>query len=154
QRNEAGWYAGFLDSELDTGKMAANWQNLRNFDKPLLIVIDYVETRQEAFLDLLKASLQHPNDKPVRMLLLARDGGEWWDTLPGRNCDCEAFLGGYDTSGPFRLSALYTKEDNRQAAYNRALQAFSSALEVPAPEIVPDLSGEHFERPLFIQMSA
>ena len=35
-----------------------------------------------------------------------------------------------------------------------ALHAFAKALDVPAPDIIPDLLGEHFGRPLYIQMAA
>jgi glycosyltransferase involved in cell wall biosynthesis len=154
QRLMSGWYAGFLDSDLEANRMTAIWQALRHLNQPLLIVIDYAETRQIAFLALLKASLQTPLKQPVRMLLLARDAGEWWDNLPSRDSQCEALLSGYATTGPFRLPPLYTAEPDRRAAYNKALDAFAQALGGSAPAIVPDLFGEHFERPLYVQMAA
>ena len=128
--------------------MDARWESLRKLNQSLLIVVDYAETRQAAFLALLRASLQKPAEQPVRMLLLARDGGEWWDNLPSRDPQCEALLSGYATSGPFQLPALYAAEQDRQAAYRKAIEAFAQALKVDAPDTVPDLLGEHFERPL------
>jgi hypothetical protein len=80
QRRASGWYAGFLDSKLEANRMTISWQALRNLNQPLLIVVDYAETRQTAFLSLLRASLQNPGNQPMRMLLLARDGGEWWES--------------------------------------------------------------------------
>ncbi|MFL6216205.1 MAG: glycosyltransferase family 4 protein [Blastocatellia bacterium] len=154
QRREASWHAGLLDSSLEVNRMSASWQALRKLDQPLLIVVDYAETRQAAFLALLKAALQNPATQPVRMLLLARDGGEWWDNLPGRDRDCEALLSGYATTGPFRLPALYAAEQHRREAYKKALRAFASTLGVSAPDMVPDLIGDHFERPLYVQMAA
>jgi glycosyltransferase involved in cell wall biosynthesis len=154
QRLTSGWHAGFLDSDLENNRMTVSWQNLRKRDQPLLIVIDYAETRQAAFLALLKASLQIPIEQPVRMLLLARDSGEWWDNLPSKDHQCEALLSGHATSGPFQLPALYSAEPDRQKAYNKALHAFAQALSVPAPSIIPVLLGEHFERPLYVQMAA
>jgi hypothetical protein len=154
QRRASGWYAGFLDSKLEANRMTTSWQALRNLNQPLLIVIDYAETRQTAFLLLLRASLQNPGSQPARMLLLARDGGEWWDNLPSRDPHCEALLSGYATSGPFRLPALYAAEQDRQEAYRKALNASAQTLGVSAPAIVPDLLGEHFERPLYVQMAA
>jgi tetratricopeptide (TPR) repeat protein len=153
-RLRSDWYAGFLDSDLEANRMTATWQALRKLNKPLLIVVDYAETRQTAFLALLKASLQNPLDKPVRMLLLARDAGEWWDNLPSRDRQCEALLSGHATSGPFRLPALYAAEPDRREAYSKALRAFAGTLGANAPDIVPNLIGEHFERPLYIQMAA
>lgn len=154
QRLALGWCAGFLDSNLEANRMTASWQALRNLDRSLLIVIDYAETRQLPFLSLLKAALQNSSNQPVRILLLARDGGEWWDNLPSKNTQCEALLSGYATTGPFRLKALYPAEHDRREAYSKALNAFAKALGVNAPDIIPDLLGEHFGRPLYIQMGA
>ncbi len=153
-RQASGWYTGFLDSSLEANRMTTTWQALHKLNQPLLIVIDYAETRQTAFLALLKASLQNPASQPVRMLLLARDGGEWWDNLPSKDPLCEALLSGYATTGPFPLPALYEAGPDRQAAYRKALHAFGKTLEVPAPDITPDLLGDHFERPLYVQMAA
>jgi tetratricopeptide (TPR) repeat protein/glycosyltransferase involved in cell wall biosynthesis len=154
QRLASGWFAGFLDSDLEVNRLAAGWQTLRNYNQPILIVIDYAETRQTPFLTLLKAALQNPSAHPVRMLLLARDGGEWWDKLPGKDSFCESFLSGYATSGPFRLPPLYVAEHDRREAFGKALRAFAGTLGVDAPGIVPSLLGEHFERPLYVQMAA
>ena len=154
QRLASNWDAGFLDSDIEVNRMPASWQALRNLNQPLLIVIDYAETRQTPFLALLKAALQNPGNQPVRMLLLARDGGEWWDNLPSRDRQCEPLLSGHATSGPFRLPALYEAELDRREAYNKALRVFARTLGVSAPEIVPDLLGKHFERPLYVQMAA
>lgn len=154
QRQVRGWHTGFLDSALEANRMIAIWQALHKLNQPLLIVIDYAETRQPAFLALLKAVLHNPSNQPVRMLLLARDGGEWWDNLPSKDRDCEALLSGYATTGPFRLPALYAAENDRREAYTKALHAFAKTLGVKAPDIIPDLVGEHFERPLYVQMAA
>jgi glycosyltransferase involved in cell wall biosynthesis len=149
-----GWHAGFLDTDLEPNKMGGVWQDLRKHNKPLLIVLDYAETRQTALLALLKAALQNSGEQPLRMLLLARDAGEWWDNLPSKDRQCEALLSGHATSGPFRLPPLYEAEPDRRAAYSKALNAFARALGVNATDIVPDLIGEHFERPLYVQMAA
>lgn len=154
QRLASGWHAGLLDNDLEAKDMAATWQTLKNLNQPLLIVIDYAETRQTDLLALLKTMLQTPGVQPVRLLLLARDGGEWWDNLPGKDKVCESFLGGYAASGPYHLSELHTEIQDRRQAYQLALQAFALALGVPAPDVVPELAGEHFGRPLYLQMAA
>ncbi len=134
--------------------MATNWQILRNFNLPLLIIIDYAETRQTTLLALIRAILQTPVDQTVRILLLARDGGEWWDNLPSKDHQCEPLLSGYATSGPFRLSGLHATAPDRNQAYRQALHAYAQAFGVTAPDMVPELAGEHFERPLYVQMLA
>lgn len=133
QRLAKNWQAGFLDNDCKPDMIVSAWQQLRDLSHPLLIVIDYAETRQVVLLSLLKAMLQNPCDKPVRVLLLARNGGEWWDNLPGQDADCESLLSGYATSGPFRLPHLYLADQDRGEAYQRALHAFAKTLDVTAP---------------------
>ncbi|BCS55434.1 tetratricopeptide repeat protein [Geobacter sp. SVR] len=150
QRLSVGWVAGFLDTTLDIPSI---WQTLKNCHKSLLIVIDYAETRQTALLALIRAMLKAPNDHSVRLLLLARAGGEWWDNLPSKDSVCENLLSSYATS-LFNLPALHSDMQGRKHAYQRALQSFAEALNVTAPDISPDLSFDYFERPLYVQMAA
>ncbi|MBU4583538.1 MAG: glycosyltransferase, partial [Proteobacteria bacterium] len=154
QRLAAGWQAGFFDIAIDAKEMATHWKTLRNFNQPILIIIDYAETRQADLLALIREVLQNPIAQTVRILLLARDGGEWWDNLPSKDNQCEPLLSGYATSGPFRLSALHTTIPDRDQAYRQALHAYAQGLGVTAPDMVPDLAAEHFERPLYVQMLA
>jgi tetratricopeptide (TPR) repeat protein/glycosyltransferase involved in cell wall biosynthesis len=154
QRIVTGWHAGFLASEFDPKSLTIAWQALRALKQPLFIVVDYAETRQDDLLFLIKAMLQSPADLPVRLLLLARDGGEWWDSLPAKNQICESLLSGYATSGPYRLPPLHKEIQDRQQAYRQALHVFAEALGVPFPDVIPELAGEHFGRPLYLQMAA
>jgi glycosyltransferase involved in cell wall biosynthesis len=149
-----GWYAGFLDTNLDPNRMKTLWTDLRSLNQPTLIVIDYAETRQIAFLSLLKSVRQNPGNEPLRILLLAREGGEWWDNLPSRDPQCEALLNGYATTGPFKLAALYVDQNERQTAFQKALYAFAEILSVEPTEVIPQLAGDQFQRPLFVQMAA
>lgn len=154
RRRDAGWFAGFLESRLEANSMHAVWESLRRRGRPLLVVIDYAETRQEVLLALLREAVQNPSDEPLRMLLLARDGGEWWDDLPGKDEVCEGLLSGRATSGPFRLPPLYREEADRLEAYGISLDRFAQKLEATAPDMIPDLRGDYFERPLYVQMAA
>ncbi|MEQ1837437.1 MAG: tetratricopeptide repeat protein [Candidatus Nitrotoga sp.] len=154
QRITSGWYAGFMDGDLATKDLADGWKALKALKQPLLIVIDYAETRQDSLLALLRAMLQLPADQLVRLLLLARDGGEWWDNLPGKDKTCESLLAGYATSGPYHLLPLHADMQDRRHAYVQALNAFAEALGVHAPDVIPELAGEHFGHPLYLQMAA
>jgi|CXWL01.1.fsa_nt_gi glycosyltransferase involved in cell wall biosynthesis len=154
QRLGLNWYVGFLDKELEAKDMLSAWSMLRNLNLPLLIVIDYAETLQIPMLSLIKAMLQNQSTQPVRLLLLARDSGEWWKNLPGKNKECESFLMNEATSKPHCLPELYLGIQERQQAYKAALKAFSETLQVPAPKVIPELSGEHFSIPLYLQMAA
>ncbi|SJZ57139.1 Glycosyltransferase involved in cell wall bisynthesis [Trichlorobacter thiogenes] len=154
QRAANGWHTGFLDALLEPREMKQAWEQLHAFDMPVLAVIDYAETRQPVLLALVKAILQQPGKHPIRILLLARDGGEWWDNLPSKDPHCEALLSGYATTGPYTLLPLHPEEEGRRHAYRQALSAFADALGVRVPEVTPELSGEHFGRPLYLQMAA
>lgn len=154
QRATNGWHTGFLDAQLEPREMKRAWEQLYAFDMPVLVVIDYAETRQPVLLALVKAILQQPGKHPVRILLLARDGGEWWDNLPSKDPHCEALLSGYATTGPYTLLPLHPEEEGRRHAYRQALSAFADVLGVGVPEVTPELAGEHFGRPLYLQMAA
>jgi hypothetical protein len=154
QLRQHGWHSGFLDSSLAANQISSLWRDLRALNQQMFIVVDYAETRQKAFLSLLKVTLQYPPYKAVRLLLLARNGGEWWDLLQSTNSDCEALLNGPATTGPFALSPLYEQQQDRQQAFSSALSAFAETLQVQTPQIVPELTGNQFARPLFVQMGA
>jgi len=154
QRQAAGWCCGFLDKDHAAKDMALFWDGLLQQQQAVLVVLDYAETRQTVLLALVKALLQNPSPHPVRLLLLARGGGEWWDNLPGKDADCETLLASYATSGPYQLSALYLDASSRYPAYQQALQAYAEALGRPATQYIPDLTGEHFAKPLYLQMAA
>jgi glycosyltransferase involved in cell wall biosynthesis len=154
QLRREGWHSGFLDSNMETNRMPLLWRDLTKLDQPILIVVDYAETRQEAFLSLLEAALQNSPPRAIRMLLLARNGGEWWDNLSSTNSSCEGLLSGPATKGPFPLPPLYAGQLDRQQAFSYALTAFSEVLHVDNLGIVPELEGDQFQRPLFVQMAA
>lgn len=154
QRKAAGWQAGLLESELTVNEIKDIWLQLSKKNQPILIVIDYAETRQNSLLTLIKTVLDSPAQYPVRLLLLARDGGEWWDNLAAKDSRCESLLSGYATSGPYVLPPLYREAAQRQIAYQQALGAFAETLNVIPPKISPNLTADYFGRPLYLQMAA
>lgn len=148
------WHTGFIKNDLEVSEIPDIWIKLTKSNEHLLIVIDYAETRQLIILALLKAALESKSSKKIRILLLARDGGEWWETLPTKDKDCEDFLDGFGTSGPYYLKPLYESEIDRINGYKNSLKAFAQALMIEVPNVLPDLTSDHFKRPLYIQMSA
>ncbi len=149
----SGWNAGFLPKDLKVDEVLKIRDALLIDANPSLIVIDYAETRTDDLLALIKL-LSDSEKQKTGILLLARDGGEWWDNLPAQNSDTEALLSGYATTGPYALSPLYKTLEQRQQGYQNASKAFSQALNIEVSELIPGLTGEHFVNPLFIQMSA
>ncbi len=148
------WQTGFLSGEFESNHVTSLVSQIFEAQQPCCIVIDYAETRQPTLLSLLKALKRHPPNHEVRILLLARAGGEWWASLPGKDAECEALLDGPFTSGPFHLPALYDTQLKRQSAYQQALETYANYLSMNKPIHTPALNEEHFSRPLYIQMSA
>ncbi|GGS37777.1 hypothetical protein Snoj_28910 [Streptomyces nojiriensis] len=46
--------------------------------RPLLVVLDYAETRTDQLAALAEAAADHAGTTPLKLLLLARTGGDWW----------------------------------------------------------------------------
>jgi glycosyltransferase involved in cell wall biosynthesis/tetratricopeptide (TPR) repeat protein len=153
--NKEDWLCGFLPSDIGPAQVSGAWDTMRKHSSPLLVVFDYAETRQETLIAFVRLMLQAATQPQIRILLLARDGGEWWDRLRMKDASCEPFLSGYATSGPHPILPLHNSIAQREAAYTTALKAYADRLEVDAlPQINVDLSREHFERPLYVQMAA
>ena len=71
------WIAGFVAPDRAEVKAAAS--HLRDSRLPMLLVVDYAETRTEQVRYLAEAAAEAT--KPVRLLLIARTAGEWWEQL-------------------------------------------------------------------------
>lgn len=146
-----GWNTGFLSTD-NISDVAI--QHLVGAKVPVFLVIDYAETRQNQLLILIKKLLVLKGVERFRIMLLARDGGEWWSLLPAKDTACEALLGGMATTGPFLLPQLHDSLSSRQVAYKRAMAAFSEKLGVLPKLGTPDLEDMQFSHPLYVQMAA
>ena len=49
--------------------------------KPCLLVLDYAESRSKEIVELVRTAVYAKNAPPVRLVLLARAGGDWWNHL-------------------------------------------------------------------------
>jgi tetratricopeptide (TPR) repeat protein len=72
---EQGWVVGELS---DAARTTTSFTQL---GRPLLLVVDYAESRAGAISDLLHHLAERPGQQPVRVLLLARSAGQWWERL-------------------------------------------------------------------------
>jgi tetratricopeptide (TPR) repeat protein/glycosyltransferase involved in cell wall biosynthesis len=150
QLQQHGWQTGFLAND---ARVANITHNLVKSNQDICLIIDYAETRQPQLLELIK-TLSNNIQQKVRIVLLARDSGEWWNMLPGKDPACEALLESLATTGPYYLSQLHDSLQSRQAAYQVALAAFANKLSLPIPLTIPKLNDEHFGHPLYVQMAA
>ncbi|WP_158247498.1 MULTISPECIES: tetratricopeptide repeat protein [unclassified Pseudomonas] len=149
-----GWDAGFLSSECEVNNCEKLISQINDSGRPCCVVIDYAETRQVVLLAILRSLLKAKTSSAVRILLLARDGGEWWAGLSAKDASCEALLEGDASSGPFLLPRLHNSESERQEAYSIALNTFADLLGLTPGQHIPKLVDPHFAHPLYIQMAA
>ncbi|MEV5350532.1 tetratricopeptide repeat protein [Streptomyces achromogenes] len=67
---------------------------VRDVAAPLLVVLDYAETRPEQAAALLRAAAAHSAERPLKLLFLARSDGDWWTALRTREAYARELLAG------------------------------------------------------------
>jgi tetratricopeptide (TPR) repeat protein len=70
-----GWAVG------EVSDTPAPLASLAQATTPILVVIDYAESRADAVASLLRFVAENPGQHPIRVLLLARSVGQWWEQL-------------------------------------------------------------------------
>ncbi|MFD9407951.1 trypsin-like peptidase domain-containing protein [Streptomyces sp. NPDC059989] len=103
----------------------ADLEALKDSARPLLLVVDYAETRIEQLAALLDAAAARVTDKPFKLLLLARTAESWWEELAASSQTAETLLEGARTA---LLPVLEDSEEGRRAAYREAVGALAGAL--------------------------
>ncbi|WP_285106766.1 tetratricopeptide repeat protein [Promicromonospora sp. MEB111] len=140
-RRKRGWEC----RNLRAGVEAEAMQVLRRAHReaPVLFVVDYAENRSDGVAELLRQANSDPG--AVRVLLLARRGGEWWSDLCQQS-DVGAVVGRYD---PIELSDRVVPHDaddghlaEQQRIVDVAVQDFAAFLDrnpvqVTLPDVVP-----------------
>lgn len=152
-----GWQVGFLRRECDSVDAATVGRLTWQAQYPCCVVLDEAQMRQPVLLELLKTVLANRDTAPlpVRVLLLARDAGEWWHLLPEQDRACEALLRSPASCGPVPLPPLYPQAPDRSGAYQLALHTFATRFNTTPPaEPQPNLADDAFAHPLHLQMAA
>jgi tetratricopeptide (TPR) repeat protein len=151
-RNE-GWRAGFLRKEASRERFAA----LVADGRPTLVAVDYAELRQglTGLLQLVAARLDPGGGGRLRMVLLAREIGDWWTALRTSDAEVQGLL---DDHAPLALGALAHGREEREEAFAEALKRFAAVdgKEVArgASPSLPPLEDELYDRVLYIHMAA
>src|SRR5262249_53048082 len=140
--------AGFLPQQLTDEHRSA----LLSDASPLLVVVDYAETRQD-ILGFLEALAQGSTaSRRVRVALLAREASDWWRALNERSEQIRHLLDAHATLEPEPVPS-----DGRPRAdiYQTAARSFAKALgrAVPTSSRM-DLRAEVFSRILYLHMAA
>ena len=147
-----GWRTGFATSAADRSAGDAI-RELANGSGPLLVVVDYVETRR-AFLIALLGGLMAAGGEKARVLLLARSREDWWELLKREGTEVGDLISSPATRH-VALQPLTNTAEERQTAYRIASRAFAEALGKAIPLDLPEyLDGEHYRPILIIQMAA
>ncbi|WP_248824664.1 tetratricopeptide repeat protein, partial [Frankia umida] len=151
---EAGWLAGLVRPE-GVGLVG----RLAGQTRPVLLVVDYAETHTDLTSTLLGILEERSSRIRVRLLLVARGGGDWWDDLTGRHplaADGQTLpLAAVESSGP-----------NRTRLFTDAAGTFAHRLTDLDPTVdwtaraehvhrgIPDLSDSGFGLVLAVHMAA
>ncbi|MFE1824363.1 tetratricopeptide repeat protein, partial [Streptomyces anulatus] len=107
--------------------------DVRQAAKPLLVILDYAETRPHQLTALVQAAAEHPGTSPYKLLLLARTAGDWWEQTSTASRQTEDHL---TTARAKLLTPLEDEPDSRASHYLDAARALATTL--PA---VPGLAG-------------
>jgi len=107
---------------------------LKDSTRPLLVVVDYAETRIEQLAALFDAGASRVTEKPFKLLLLARTAGSWWEELPALSGTAEILLHDGEPE-KMCLPVLEPGKEGRRTAYLEAVDALARALpRVPGQE--------------------
>ncbi|HYO70180.1 MAG TPA: tetratricopeptide repeat protein [Archangium sp.] len=149
-----GWNAGFLTSTHQQ-ELEKPFKKLLTDHSKTFVVVDYAETRRREVVELMRAAFEAPKQHRTRIVLLARDTGDWWDRLATDHPSLEKFLTGRVVRGPYRIPEIPVGEQNREIIFREALAAFASRLNRDCTGLLlPDLSAPHFANVLFIHLAA
>lgn len=158
RRKEAGKRAGFLPGEL-TDDVIASVGAAHDAD----IVLDYAESRAELAALMASLARRRLGEEPgrIRVVLLSRNAGDWWQVLKQSSDDIADLLA--DSPAALSLAPL-VEPAQRGAEFTRALAAFgakfqgSRALTQGYDWIeaggIPDLSDPRFGRTLYLHAAA
>lgn len=134
------------------------WKATLASEKPSLLVLDYAETRGtelRAMLEAAQSLLTSGCKRPLRVVLLARESGEWWKDLQ-REGPAAYLLNGPATIRPQMILPLAPEGDSREASFRAAVKAFSAVMGRAEPTgcYLPPLEQSLFGHPLYIHLAA
>ncbi|MFE1466605.1 P-loop NTPase, partial [Nocardiopsis dassonvillei] len=140
----------------------AHLKTLARVEVPLLVVVDYAEARTRQLTDLLRVCERDSGSAPIRLLLLTRTVGEWWEQV---NTDTGHLLADV-TEHTIALPSLAPARVEREHEYRTALHQLATALpEADTPVTAdwtmlaeglatPELSAAEWDTVLSVHMRA
>ena len=146
-----GWRAGFLTREAQRTN-PEQWAALVELPQALFLVVDYAETRRQELLSLLRLVVK--TSTRVRLCLLARATGDWWDEIKREGDGVGDLLRGPATRW-HTLQPLVMTTEARGESFQTAVRTFAHQLGQSIPSALPeDFDAPHFDRVLLLHMAA
>ena len=149
-----GWLTGLLREDAASEVL----RRCSGLSKHALLVVDYAETRVDQLTIMTEALLNRPNPAtPIRLLLLARSGGEWLRPLV-ENHSRPRLVTLFELVAEYalELKVLLPGSQARQAEFTRAVHAFAARLHRDGTGIVApfDLEDDRYGRALDLYSAA
>lgn len=140
---DRGWQAGLA------GPATAAEGEQAGLEWPLLLLVDEADQETAKLRLLFRRLTAWPHNGPrVRVLLVSRHQGTWWDALV-QYTKCLAVETADD---PVRLASGLLGADERADQYRAAVTALAPHLPSPRDPAVPDLSDRAFQNPLLVHV--
>ena len=151
----AGWIAGLVHEDVPPTVI----NRLADTSEQVLLVVDVAEARTDQITKLIDAVWRRPNDAiAIRLLMLARSEGDWWQQLRRRMPDL------LTSATRIELPDLEKTRPGRLDAYRDAMQAFADRLNEAEPKagwprivsrlVQPDMGDAKFGSVLTLHMTA
>jgi hypothetical protein len=152
QMRRAGWLCGSVRPD----KLPVQDGNLirpPQLKVPALVVMDYAEHERQAVLSLVRWGCGEARQR-LRILLLARSAGEWWQLVDDAAA-VDRKLRSALADEPVPLAPLAITPEERECCFRRAQVAFARILNRKVPRnTVPVLQASYFSKALWIHMAA
>ncbi|REG24498.1 tetratricopeptide (TPR) repeat protein [Archangium gephyra] len=153
RRRAAGWEAGFLPKDVPGDWFERLWMR----GQPVLVVIDYAESRTDlsAILSRVHRYSQQAGAgvlRRMRLLLLARGDGDWWQSLRQSDTSLGAWL---EVTPPHELAPLAVSAAEREKVFQEAAEKFAEKRgKRYVPRALVPFTDERFARVLYLHMAA
>lgn len=152
-----GWHAGFLKplpSKEGQEKYDDDFDRLVNWLGSIFLVIDYAEGRNDAFRRIEAFAQRDPALGPWRIVLLAREEGEWFKTIKQLSSDQVRYW--LEGVLPMRLQSKAITGALRTEMWGTAFRTFGALMSgnKTTPAVPVDLTDDRFGRTLFLHAAA
>jgi hypothetical protein len=150
--DDEGWRAGFLERATGDPEWPVALGSLYECDR-LLLVIDYAETRQPDIVASVERAVAGRASGRVRIVLLARARGDWWQHLTALDGRVGEILNGPATS-VVSLRPVAPDARERHRLFEQAATAFQRVVPGAHSPVQPSLEARHYDRALYVLLSA